>query len=96
MKTACGGLPSQSGRAFALFSDAKPPENLAQKVVGGEFAGDRTQVLLGQAQLFGKQLQLRQLGAGEGDVFARCGQRPQVARLTATLRAGSVGRQYSG
>ena len=41
-----------------LFSDAEPPEDVAQKVVGGVLAGNAPQRLLRHAQLFGEKLDL--------------------------------------
>lgn len=62
-----------------LLSYAKSAEYLAEQVVGSEFAGDRVERLLREAQLFGKKFGASEFACRLCQVSACKFKRPQMA-----------------
>ena len=56
--------PARHG-LFGLFANAELAEDFAQEVVGGEFAGDGVEGVLGEAEFLGEEVQG---GGGSGEV----------------------------
>src|SRR3954471_334800 len=70
---------SPSCRARLSLADAEAAEDLAEQVVRGEFAGDRTERGVREAQLLGEDLPARELPARGIDMAARGFKRAQMA-----------------
>src|SRR6185503_17366662 len=81
------------------LADAEPAEDLAEQVVRGEFAGDRAERGVGEAQLLGKDLAAVELAARGVDMAARFFKRAQMALAREKHRlagGGPTGRREDG
>jgi hypothetical protein len=65
-----GASPNPRKPVGRLFPDTEPAEDRAKKVVGGEFAGDFAERVLGEAQFLGEEFER---GLGAFDHAACCG-----------------------
>ena len=58
--------PARPARTVPSLANAKAAEDHPQQIIRGEFARDGAQVVLGQAQFFGQQIEGRVRGLQQG------------------------------